>query len=104
MARTTAEERLAKLEEQRARLNAEISRVKARASANERKRDTRRKVLAGAMVLGQVEQGTFPKEKFLAQLDEYLERDNDREMFGLPAKAGKANSATEFSTSSRGII
>lgn len=104
MARTTAEERLVKLEEQRARLNAEISRVKARASANERKRDTRRKVLAGAMVLGQIEQGTFPKDKFLSQLDEYLERDSDRELFGLPAKAKKANSSTEFGTSSREIL
>ncbi len=45
-----AADRLAKLEEQRARINAEIQRVRAREQQQERKNDTRRKVLVGAMI------------------------------------------------------
>lgn len=44
-------DRIRKLEEQSAWINAEIQRVRGRESQEERKRETRRKIPAGAMVL-----------------------------------------------------
>ena len=81
-----AAERLAKLEEQRARINAEIQRVRAREQQQKRKEDTRRKVLVGAWILGKVESGEWPEQRLLDGLDSYLERDHDRALFGLPPK------------------
>ncbi|EAT3826111.1 mobilization protein [Salmonella enterica subsp. enterica serovar Enteritidis] len=79
-----AAERLAKLEEQRARINAEIQRVRAREQQQKRKEDTRRKVLVGAWILGKVESGEWPEQRLLDGLDSYLDRDHDRALFGLP--------------------
>ena len=81
-----AAERLAKLEEQRARINAEIQRVRAREQQQKRKEDTRRKVLIGAWILGKVESGEWPEQRLLDGLDSYLERDHDRALFGLPPR------------------
>ena len=76
-----------KLEEKRARINAEIQRVKAREHQAERKRETRRKILAGAMVLDRVERGELTEKLFLDDMDRFLERDRDRELFGLPPRS-----------------
>lgn len=84
MAKTA--ERLAKLEEQRARINAEIQRIRAREQQQKRKENTRRKVLVGAWILGKVENGEWPEQRLLDGLDSYLERDHDRALFGLPPK------------------
>ena len=78
-----AADRLAKLEEQRARINAEIQRVKAREQQQKRKDETRRKVLIGAMILAKVESREWPEERLAAAMDAYLERDHDRALFGL---------------------
>lgn len=79
-----AEERLVKLEEQRARINAEIQRVRARGQQQKRKDDTRRKVLIGSMVLAKIgEDQWWTDEQLTALMDHYLNRDNDRQMFGL---------------------
>ncbi|HAT7507107.1 MULTISPECIES: hypothetical protein [Enterobacteriaceae] len=79
-----AAERLAKLEEQRARINAEIQRVRAREQQQERKNETRRKVLVGAWMMGKVQSGEWPEQKLIEAMDSYLERDHDRALFGLP--------------------
>ncbi|MBC8856770.1 hypothetical protein ACV1CZ_21245 [Aeromonas caviae] len=81
---TKAAERLAKLEEQRARINAEIQRVRAREQQQERKNETRRKVLVGAWMMGKVQSGEWPEQKLIEAMDSYLERDHDRALFGLP--------------------
>ena len=88
MANTT--ERLKKLEQQRARINAEISRVRAREQDKARKHDTRRKILAGSMLLQLVEDGEWPAEKLRARLDSYLIRDDDRALFELPPRTDDA--------------
>jgi hypothetical protein len=46
--------------------------------------DTRRKVLIGAVILGKVERGEWPKEKLDALLNNALTREDDRALFGLP--------------------
>lgn len=63
-----AADRLAKLEEQRARINAEIQRVRAREQQQERKNETRRKVLVGAMILAKVNSSEWPEDRLMAAM------------------------------------
>ena len=89
MPRAEPTERLRKLEESQARLVAEIERVKGRSAQEARKRDTHRKILAGAMVLDQVQQGEWPKERFQAAMDRFLDKARDRAVFELPPRPTK---------------
>ena len=84
-----AAKRLEKLEEQRARINAEIQRVRAKEQQQKRKEETRRKVLVGSLIMGKVQSGEWPEEELIETMDSYLERDNDRALFGLPPKQQK---------------
>jgi len=77
-------DRLKKLEERRSKIAAEIARVKAREAAQNRKEDTRRKVLLGALLLAMVEKGEWPKEKIDSALARFLSRPQDRSLFDLP--------------------
>ena len=86
MPRAKPEDRMRKLEEQRARINAEIQRVRSRESQEERKRETRRKILAGAMVLDRVARKDLSEKLFKADMDRFLERNQDRALFGLPPR------------------
>lgn len=52
----------------------------------QRSEDTRRKVLVGAMVLGQMEANAELGKQMTGALDSYLTRPDDRALFGLPAK------------------
>lgn len=79
MARKSIEERLAQLEAQRKAL-------KARLGKEERTKDTRRKVLLGALVLHRLENGRDEFSKGLAdwlrcELPGFLTRDGDKELF-----------------------
>ena len=58
MPRAEPTDRIRQLEESRARINAEIQRMKGRAQQEERKRETRRKILVGAMVLDWLSAGS----------------------------------------------
>jgi len=84
---TRLKERIATLEEQIQALKMRQRRVDARRrtvdSHRQRREDTRRKILVGALVLTQVERGDYPKEKLLQTLDQYLTRPEDRALFGL---------------------
>lgn len=57
--------------------------------------DTRRKVLAGALVLGMMEESEDTKKRFLARLDAFLTRADDRSLFDLPTKAKAVAKAVE---------
>ena len=87
MPRAEPTERLRKLEEAQARIAAEIQRVKGRAAQEARKRDTHRKILAGALLLDQVKRGEWPEARFLAALDKFLDKDRDRAVFDLPPRS-----------------
>lgn len=77
-------EKLQKLEQRRAKIAAEIQKIRARETAQTRKVDTRRKIIVGAMILGMVERGEgMPKNAFLTALDKHLLRDQDRILFDL---------------------
>ena len=48
-----------------------------------RSNDTRRKILAGALVLDMMERDEAARHRFLERLDKYLKRADDRALFGL---------------------
>ena len=64
--------------------------IETREAARERKRDTRRKVLLGAMVLEQMKKDERFNRTTLAKLDGFLVRKNDRALFGLEPKTDAA--------------
>ena len=90
MPRAEPEARVKKLEEAQARLNAELQRARGRLAQEKRKRDTHRKILAGAMALDRVERGEVSEQRFKADMDRFLDKDRDRELFGLPPRADSA--------------
>lgn len=80
-------EQLEKLEQKKREIERKISEIRAKQSAEERKRETRKKVLVGAMILQRVDEGIFPKQDLLNMLDAFLVRDIDRMLFGLEPKS-----------------
>lgn len=82
-----------KLKAKKAQIEAQIQMAKAREKVTERKKDVRRKILAGAYYLDRIN-----KEKAFDELtkamDGYLVRDNDRILFGLSPKTPKTKKAT----------
>jgi hypothetical protein len=81
-------DRLHKLEERARRIQEQIARTKAADAAQERKRETRRKILVGSMKLAQAQRSPEVRAQLLAELDVYLGRDLDRALFGLLPKGG----------------
>jgi hypothetical protein len=83
----TLTERIESLEERlrqlKARQNKSAARQRTVASRRERKEDTRRKILAGAWVLNQVELGALSRETLQCGLDRFLTRPDDRALFDL---------------------
>ena len=86
-----ASRRLAKIEELEAKLRqlkerqqAVDARRRTLESRRERKADTRRKILVGAIVLAKVEHGEMDRALLQQWLEQGLVRDDDRLLFGLP--------------------
>lgn len=75
--------RLEKLKEKEAKLKARIRSIEARDASRLRKQDTRRKILLGALLAEWMENDEALKKKVLANLDSFLKRKIDRELFGL---------------------
>lgn len=76
-------DKLGKLLEKRETLAARIRREQAKARTQHRKDDTRRKILAGAMILERAEKDAAFKIELDALLARFLLRDDDRALFGL---------------------
>ncbi len=76
----TEKSKVDKLLEKKKQLEAQIANMKAKERKEEEKRDTRRKILAGAYLL----QKYKGREKELAKLlKPYLTRKHDKELFGI---------------------
>ncbi len=94
-----AREKKAKIEaetkDKSLKLKNQLKRVEQREKAQNRKRDTRRKILAGSLVLERVEKDEAFAAKFRDDLDEFLTRDIDRVLFELPVrkKSGQQETA-----------
>ena len=107
--RQTDEELLAKLEKEqaklqteldarKAKLNARTRRVRSRLAVRERKTDTRRKILVGAMLLKLSDQHPETKEFMVKHLDEFLDHPRDRELFDLAPCEDSDQRATNTNT------
>ncbi len=76
--------KLARLLKQQEQLKAQIALLQAREKEEERKKETRRKILVGGIILAKVKRGEWPKTKLLTMLDQELREDRDRVLFDLP--------------------
>ena len=76
-------EREKKTAEYREKLQARIELITARGSSQDRKDNTRRKILSGAMVQDRLEKRKLSQQRFNKWMDDYLIRDDDRILFGL---------------------
>lgn len=80
-------EQIAQLEEKLRQLKERQQAVDARRrvleSRRERKADTRRKILVGAIVLAKVDRGEIAQAELRAWLDRALTREDDRQLFQL---------------------
>jgi len=77
------EAQLEKLKQLKAQKQAIEAREKTKQKEQERKDDTRRKILLGSYLIKKM-QNEVNKEKILAELNEYLTENRDRQLFGLP--------------------
>ncbi|MBF7691594.1 mobilization protein [Acinetobacter pollinis] len=76
------EAQLEKLKQLKAQKQAIEARERAKQKEQDRKDDTRRKILLGSYLLKKME-NEQNKEKILADLNEYLKEDRDRKLFKL---------------------
>lgn len=76
-----------RLEELKRKKKALEKRQKVLESKEERRADTRRKILLGSMLLAEIEKGGDAWADLLVKLDAYLRRDDDRALFDLPPQA-----------------
>lgn len=85
MARTpkTPEQKLAELEQQRRQIDERIKRESAKVKATERKNDTRRKILAGAVALAHCDHDPAFKDALMQQIQKTVTRPEDRALFGM---------------------
>ena len=78
------EAQLEKLKQLKARKQAIEAREKSKQKEQERKDDTRRKILLGSYLIKKMNDNEVNKEKILAELNEYLKENRDRALFELP--------------------
>ena len=77
------EAQLEKLKQLKAQKQAIEAREKNKNKEQQRKDDTRRKILLGSYLIKKM-QNEANKEKILAELNEYLTEHRDRQLFDLP--------------------
>jgi len=80
---STLQERLRQLKLRQQRSEA---RKRALEAQREKKTETRRRFVAGAVILAKVREGLLPESQFRSWLDEVLTRSEDRALFDLPPK------------------
>ena len=91
MTTTSIEDKIKDIEEKAVKqikqLKAKLEQIEARKLTalmkGNRASETRRKILAGALILEIMEKDEAAKTRFMNQLDKYLTRDDDRALFNL---------------------
>ena len=76
-----------RLQQLKLRQSARAERQKAISNKRQRKEDTRRKILIGAIVMAKIEQGVMDEKQLKGWLDKALTRADDRALFGLESKS-----------------
>ena len=79
---------LERLKAQKAKMTARIQSVEARLKVDERKKDTRRKILIGSFYLEEAIKNNRMDE-IKKHMDVFLTRDSDRVLFDLPKKGNE---------------
>lgn len=92
------EDKIKALEEKLKQAKAFKQKIEARKKSVEakaqRSQDTRRKVLAGTLVLGMMGNDESTRQRFTDRLNKFLTRDDDRALFGLEPLPKPAPAAT----------
>ena len=78
--------KLDELLKKREQLNAQIQKERNKLSSQQRKEDTRRKILMGALMMELMKKGELDEKKIMKKLDGFLTKDIDRKLFALPVK------------------
>ena len=78
--------RLDKLKQRHADLQLKIRQEQQKLVREERRKDTRRKILAGAEALAEAKESEAWKDRLMSRLNKSLDRESDRELFGLKSK------------------
>ncbi len=91
MSQSTPE--LEALIKKRAQLDARIQNLKAKEATQQRKDDTRRKILVGSYILDKNHKADT-MDKIIQDLDKFLSKPNDRALFGLAPREEKTPSQT----------
>ena len=73
-----------KLAQKKAKLKVAQARIRARISVRDRKRRTRRLILIGSYMEHVTQTDPDLKTRLMKGIDDFLERDRDRELFDLP--------------------
>lgn len=77
------QERIETLRSRRAQIDAELLRLEAKAKAEDRKTDTRRKILIGAVVMQEMEKRPDFATWMRKLIGQRLTRSRDRALFGM---------------------
>lgn len=88
----TEKNKIDKIQQRIEELKSQLRQEKAKENTRQRKIDTRKKILLGAMLMHWVENGEFKSADLLEGLDKFLTRDSDRVLFGLPSKSNDTTS------------
>ena len=76
--------RLEQLLKKQEELKAQIRKEKNKLSQAQRKQDTRRKILLGALMIELMKKGELDEKKIIKKLDGFLTKEIDRKLFDLP--------------------
>lgn len=93
-----ANSKLKRLIEKRDAVNARIKQEQNKARSNERKSDTRRKILAGATVLEWAARDNEFSKLLTGELGKFLVRDTDRALFNLPPSKERPREAVKVAS------
>ena len=86
-------EKIEKIEEQMKKLKQRLASEKAKIRNEQKKEDTRRKILVGAYFMEKYQDNM---DELTKMIDPFLTRENDRKLFGLaPVHAGAENPGTD---------
>jgi hypothetical protein len=86
MAKKDTLETLEKLEQEKVRIENQLKAIRYQRKAEERKADSRRKLLMGMAVVEAVKDGKITKAFLGEILEEYIVKERDREFLGLSLK------------------
>jgi hypothetical protein len=99
---TAATERLERLQRQKAAIEAKIARLNAQQSAQQRRIDTRRKIIAGALALAHCAFDQAFRDTMMTLFDSNLVKPADRALFNLPPRPEVSTNESDTSNPAAG--